>query len=69
MNLTDEVIRNTISIFSFYYSELEKQCLPQTDPQNELLMRYIDDFLLITRDPHTAAEFLSTMTRGRVVQV
>ena len=39
------------------------------DPENELLMRYIDDFLLITRDPRTAGEFLSTMTRGSVMLV
>ena len=27
-------------------------------------MHYVDDFLLLTRDPNTAKTFLETMTKG-----
>ena len=49
---------------SFYYADLEKKCLPIINPRTGLLLRYVDDFLLITREPEAAKEFLTTLQRG-----
>ncbi|XP_064401620.1 telomerase reverse transcriptase-like isoform X2 [Halichondria panicea] len=49
----------------FYYADMEQNCvLPTVDPSKGLLMRYVDDFLLITREVGVAREFLTTMQRG-----
>ena len=50
--------------YSFYYADLEKQCLPRIDPKTGLLLRYVDDFLLITKESEVAKQFLSTLQRG-----
>ena len=43
---------------------MEKKCLPRIDPRKGLLLRFIDDFLLITREPEVAKEFLTTLEQG-----
>lgn len=43
---------------------MEKKCLPRVDPRTGLLLRFIDDFLLITREPEVAKEFLATLEQG-----
>ena len=43
---------------------MEKKCLPKVNPRKGLLLRYVDDFLLITREPKVAREFLTTLQQG-----
>ena len=43
---------------------MERKRLPKVDPQKGLLLRFIDDFLLITREPEVAKSFLSTLQEG-----
>ena len=43
---------------------MERKCLPRVDPRKGLLLRFVDDFLLITREPEVAKEFLTTLERG-----
>ena len=43
---------------------MERECLPKVDPNTGLLLRYTDDFLLITRDTEVAKTFLAVMERG-----
>ena len=49
---------------SFFYTELESECLQFLDDSNSLLLRLIDDFLLITLDQLEAQQFLQVMHDG-----
>ena len=49
---------------SFYCGSLEKDCLPTMGPYDGLLLRFVDDFLLITRNQSLAKEFYTIMSRG-----
>lgn len=48
---------------SFFYSAFEQDQLSFLNPQNRMLVRLIDDFLLITTDKRTARTFLQIMTQ------
>jgi telomerase reverse transcriptase len=50
---------------NFFYAELEQKVLGFLRPAESLLMRLIDDFLLITTDPNQATQFLQAMLRGQ----
>jgi telomerase reverse transcriptase len=50
---------------NFFYAELEEKVLGFLRPAESLLMRLIDDFLLITTDPNQATQFLQAMLRGQ----
>jgi telomerase reverse transcriptase len=52
------------ALCTFFYSEFEKNCLGFLLPASSLLIRLIDDFLLITTDKAQAVEFLRVMLRG-----
>jgi hypothetical protein len=43
---------------------MERKCLPRVDPCKGLLLRFVDDFLLITREPEVAKKFLTTLEQG-----
>ena len=49
---------------SFFYAKLEQEVLPRFEASESLLVRLIDDFLLITTNKTHAEEFLRTMHRG-----
>lgn len=49
---------------NFFYAELEKEVLGFLDSDDALLMRLIDDFLLVTSDVQLARRFLRVMTKG-----
>ena len=49
---------------SYFYTELEKSALGFVKNENSLLMRLIDDFLIITTDRHVAETFMRTMHAG-----
>ncbi|KND89489.1 Telomerase reverse transcriptase [Tolypocladium ophioglossoides CBS 100239] len=49
---------------SYFYADLEKRHLSFLNTPDCLLMRYIDDFLLITLDKSKAVKFVETMHRG-----
>lgn len=49
---------------SFFYEELEKECLDFLTQGENLLLRLIDDFLLITTDKEHARSFLQLMHDG-----
>ena len=49
---------------SFFYADFERQCLSFLDEQSSLLLRLIDDFLLITTDRAQAHRFMRTMAQG-----
>jgi telomerase reverse transcriptase len=49
---------------SYFYTELEKSALGFVNNENSLLMRLIDDFLIITTDRHVAETFMRTMHAG-----
>jgi telomerase reverse transcriptase len=49
---------------SFFYAELERQALGFADNENSLLLRLIDDFLIITTDRNVAETFMRTMHAG-----
>lgn len=49
---------------NFFYAELERGVLDFLRPTESLLMRLIDDFLLITTDSRQATQFLRVMLRG-----
>ncbi len=49
---------------NFFYADLEQQCLGFLDPQESMLLRLIDDFLLITLDRTQARRFLQVMHDG-----
>lgn len=50
---------------NFFYAELERTVLGFLQPTESLLMRLIDDFLLITTNPDQATRFLQAMLRGQ----
>lgn len=50
---------------NFFYSRVEKEVLGFLRPEDSLLMRLVDDFLLITTDRQQATKFLETMIRGQ----
>ena len=49
---------------NYFYADLEAQVLPFLDSEDCLLMRLIDDFLLITTDRAKAARFIEIMHCG-----
>ena len=50
---------------NFFYAQLEQQDLNFLRPADSLLLRLVDDFLLITTDADQATEFLQVMHRGQ----
>lgn len=50
---------------NFFYAQLEQQVLHFLRPADSLLLRLVDDFLLITTDATQANEFLRVMHRGQ----
>lgn len=49
---------------NLFYADLEAQHLSFLDPDESLLLRLIDDFLLITTNPAHAKQFLQIMHNG-----
>lgn len=49
---------------SYFYAELERSALPFANNDNSLLLRLIDDFLVITTDRNVAEMFMRTMHAG-----
>ncbi|KAK8126658.1 RNA-directed DNA polymerase [Apiospora kogelbergensis] len=49
---------------NYFYADLEMHVLKFLDADDCLLLRLIDDFLLITTDQNKAARFVETMHRG-----
>lgn len=49
---------------NFFYAELERECLGFLDKDESILLRLIDDFLLITTNKHHARQFLQIMHDG-----
>lgn len=49
---------------NYFYADLEVHVLSFLNSENCLLLRLIDDFLLITTDKSKAARFVETMHRG-----
>lgn len=47
------------------YAEMERDVLGFLDADNALLLRLVDDFLLITTDSTLASRFLTTMVKGQ----
>lgn len=52
------------TLCNYFYADLEIHVLPFLDCEDCLLLRLIDDFLLITTDRRKAARFVETMHRG-----
>ena len=51
---------------NYFYAELEREVLQRfLSPDDTLLLRLVDDFLLITSNANTATHFLTTMIRGQ----
>ncbi|KAJ5683012.1 hypothetical protein N7462_006177 [Penicillium macrosclerotiorum] len=50
---------------NFFYAELERETLHFLQPADSLLLRLVDDFLLITTDVAQATQFLQIMLRGQ----
>lgn len=50
---------------NFFYGELERDVLRFLDCENAILLRLIDDFLLITTDAPLAKQFLQVMMNGQ----
>ena len=49
---------------NYFYAELEKECLGFLERQQSILLRLIDDFLLITTNKDHAKKFLQVMHDG-----
>lgn len=49
---------------NFYYAELERECFGFLDERDSVLLRLVDDFLLITTDRKDAERFLGVMHDG-----
>lgn len=49
---------------NLFFAEMEEQHLSFLDPNSSLLIRLIDDFLLVTRDRQQAIDFLNVMHAG-----
>lgn len=52
------------TLCNYFYADLESRVLPFLKSEDCLLLRLIDDFLLITTDQPKAARFVETMHRG-----
>ncbi|RYO83600.1 hypothetical protein DL762_006049 [Monosporascus cannonballus] len=52
------------TLCNYFYADLEAHVLPFLDSEDCLLLRLIDDFLLITTDKRKAVRFVETMHRG-----
>ena len=52
------------SLCNYFYADLEKRHLPSLASEDCLLLRLIDDFLLITTNQAKALEFMALMHRG-----
>ncbi|RYO73581.1 hypothetical protein DL764_010545 [Monosporascus ibericus] len=52
------------TLCNYFYADLEAHVLPFLDSEDCLLLRLIDDFLLITTDKRKAVRFVDTMHRG-----
>jgi telomerase reverse transcriptase len=50
---------------NFFYAHLEQHVLNFLHPADSLLLRLVDDFLLITTDVNQATQFLQVMHRGQ----
>ncbi|KAJ5325627.1 Telomere reverse transcriptase [Penicillium brevicompactum] len=50
---------------NFFYAELERNVLGFIDPKNSLLLRLVDDFLLITPKRDVAMRFVEVMIGGQ----
>ncbi|CAG8429897.1 unnamed protein product [Penicillium salamii] len=50
---------------NFFYAELERKELGFIDPKDSLLLRLVDDFLLITPKADVAMQFVEIMIRGQ----
>ena len=50
---------------NFFYASLEREVLHFIDPNVSLLLRLVDDFLLITPKAEVAMQFLQVMIRGQ----
>ncbi|KAJ5806303.1 uncharacterized protein N7503_003905 [Penicillium pulvis] len=50
---------------NFFYGELEQQVLGFLRPADSVLLRLVDDFLLVTTDVNQAMQFLKTMIPGQ----
>ncbi|KAJ5804517.1 uncharacterized protein N7518_000820 [Penicillium psychrosexuale] len=50
---------------NFFYAELERKVLSFIKPEDSLLLRLVDDFLLVTPDVAVAMQFLEVMIRGQ----
>ncbi|KAJ9485945.1 hypothetical protein VN97_g7403 [Penicillium thymicola] len=50
---------------NFFYAELERKVLGFIKPEDSLLLRLVDDFLLITPNAAVAMQFLEVMIRGQ----
>ncbi|KAJ5663924.1 hypothetical protein N7507_004655 [Penicillium longicatenatum] len=50
---------------NFFYGELEEQVLGFLRPADSVLLRLVDDFLLVTTDVNQAMQFLKTMIPGQ----
>ena len=51
---------------SIYYAYFEATELPFIDPKTDLLMRLVDDFMLITPNYSTASKFYEVMAQGSI---
>ncbi|KLJ10847.1 hypothetical protein EMPG_09861 [Blastomyces silverae] len=49
---------------NFFYSEYERERLAFLDGDDALLLRFIDDYLLVTTEPELAVKFLQVMLEG-----
>ncbi|XXG94534.1 hypothetical protein Hte_000791 [Hypoxylon texense] len=52
------------TLCNYFYADLEIHVLPFLNSEDSLLLRLIDDFLLITTDRQKAVRFVETMHRG-----
>lgn len=52
------------TLCNYFYADLEIHVLPFLNSEDSLLLRLIDDFLLITIDKQKAVRFVETMHRG-----
>ncbi len=52
------------TLCNYFYADLEIHVLSLLNSEDCLLLRLIDDFLLITTDKHKATRFVETMHRG-----
>ncbi|KAJ5558312.1 Telomere reverse transcriptase [Penicillium sp. DV-2018c] len=50
---------------NFFYAELERKILRFIDPKHSLLMRLVDDFLLVTPEAGVAMQLLKVMIPGQ----